>query len=177
MSATTRLITAAAFSLFVAAPTARAQQTIPMGHLADFSGPTSDVGVPFGQGIIDAVAYVNANGGVDGKKIAIETIDYSYQVPRAVAAYKKWVERDKVVAIFGWGTADTEGLISFVTKDKIPYFSASYAGTLTDPTGKAPRAAPIHPGSRNVPTTPVPEASRPSSRRRAIGGQSPMQPS
>ncbi len=140
MSATMKLMTAAALSLFVAAPAARAQQTIPIGHLADFSGPTSDVGVPFGQGITDAIAYVNANGGVNGKKIAAETIDYSYQVPRAVAAYKKWAERDKVVAIFGWGTADTEGLISFVTKDKIPYISASYAGTLTDPTGKAPRA-------------------------------------
>lgn len=122
-------------------PTAgQAQQTIAIGHLADFSGPTSDVGLPYGQGVADAVAYINSKGGVNGKKIAIETIDYSYQVPRAIAAYKKWSERDKVAAILGWGTADTEALIAFVSKDKIPYISASYAGTLTDPTGKAKRA-------------------------------------
>jgi branched-chain amino acid transport system substrate-binding protein len=119
---------------------ASAQQTIPVGHLADFSGPTSDVGVPYGQGVADAVKHINAKGGVNGKTISIETIDYSYQVPRAIAAYKKWAERDKVVAILGWGTADTEALINFVTKDKLPYISASYAGTLTDPTGKAPKA-------------------------------------
>ena len=119
---------------------ASAQQTIPIGHLADFSGATSDVGVPYGQGVGDTVKYINSKGGVNGKTISIETIDYSYQVPRAIAAYKKWAERDKVVAILGWGTADTEALINFVAKDKLPYISASYAGSLTDPTGKAPRA-------------------------------------
>jgi branched-chain amino acid transport system substrate-binding protein len=131
---------AAALCAALVPAAAKAQQTIPIGHLADFSGATSDVGVPYGQGVADAVAYINAKGGVNGKKIAIETIDYSYQVPRAVAAFKKWSERDKVVAIMGWGTADTEALIAFVTKDKLPYFSGSYAGSLTDPNGKAPRA-------------------------------------
>ncbi len=135
-----KMLGEAALCAALAPAAAHAQQTIPIGHLADFSGPTSDVGVPYGQGVADAVAYINAKGGVNGKKIAIETIDYSYQVPRAVAAYKKWSERDKVVAILGWGTADTEALIAFVTKDKLPYISASYAGSLTDPTGKAPRA-------------------------------------
>jgi branched-chain amino acid transport system substrate-binding protein len=65
---------------------ASAQQTIPIGHLADFSGATSDVGVPYGQGVADAVKYINSKGGVNGKTISIETIDYSYQVPRAIAA-------------------------------------------------------------------------------------------
>src|SRR5215470_14655967 len=99
MSSKTKLMSAAALAALLAAPAAQAQQTIPIGHLADFSGPTSDVGVPFGQGIADALAYINAQGGVGGKKIAAETTDYSYQVPRAIAAYKKWAERDKVVAI------------------------------------------------------------------------------
>jgi len=135
-----RLPAALALSALLYPWAASAQQTIPVGHLADYSGPTSDVGVPYGQGVADTVKYINAKGGVNGKTIATETIDYSYQVPRAIAAYKKWAERDKVVAILGWGTADTEALINFVTKDKLPYISASYAGTLTDPTGKAPKA-------------------------------------
>ena len=37
------------------------------------------------------------------------------------------------VAILGWGTGDTEALSPTVTKDKIPYVSASYSGHLTDP--------------------------------------------
>ena len=71
-----------------AAATAQAQ--IAIGHLADYSGPTSDVGVPFGQGVADALAWINQNGGVNGNQVNVDTVDYGYQVPRAVAQYKKW---------------------------------------------------------------------------------------
>ncbi len=119
---------------------------IPVGHLKDTSGPTSEVGTPYGQGIEDAVAYANGKNGVSGNKIALDSVDYGYQVPRAVAQYKKWSSSPKVPAIQGWGTADTEALIGFVAKDGIPYFSASYSAALTDPTGKSgkTKAAPYN---------------------------------
>jgi len=116
-----------------------AQAQIPVGHLADFSGATADVGVPYGQGVSDALAYANQKGGVNGKKLIVDTVDYGYQVPRAVAQYKQWVGAG-VVAIQGWGTADTEALLTFVARDEIPYISASYAAALTDPTGKSGKA-------------------------------------
>lgn len=129
---------AALAMLAVAAGGAEAQETIPVGHLADYSGATSDVGVPFGQGVADALAYVNAQGGVGGKRLEFATVDYGYQVPRAVAQYKQWSGgSDAVAAIQGWGTADTEALRSFVVRDEIPYYSGSYSGQLTDPTGEA----------------------------------------
>src|SRR5919198_893444 len=97
-------------------------QDIAVGHLADYSGATSDVGVPFGQGVADALAWVNQKGGVTGRRLNVETVDYGYQVPRAVAQYKKWsAGGSKVAAIQGWGTADTEALTAFVAKDEIPY--------------------------------------------------------
>lgn len=118
-----------------------ADGTIPVGHLADNSGPTADVGLPYGQGITDALAYINQQGGVAGQKLDVDSVDYSYQVPRAVATYKKWTTQNHVVAIQGWGTADTEALSGFLVKDKVPYFSASYAGALTDPLGKGTHAS------------------------------------
>ena len=78
---------------------------------------------------------MNAHGGVNGKQINLQTFDYSYEVPRAIAQYKKW-KQEGMVALQGWGTADTEALVGFVADDQIPYFSASYSGHLTDPTGK-----------------------------------------
>jgi len=129
---------AAAVALF-AATAANAQ--VAVGHLADYSGPTADVGVPFGQGAADAMAWVNAKGGVNNVKVNVDTVDYGYQVPRAVTQYKKWVG-DKVAAIIGWGTADTEALTGFVAQDQIPYVSASYAAALTDPTGQSNKAKP-----------------------------------
>jgi branched-chain amino acid transport system substrate-binding protein len=115
---------------------AMAADGILVGHIADITGATSAVGKPYGQGIADAMNYINAHGGVNGKKIIFETVDYAYEVPRAMAAYKKLTGSEKAVAIQGWGTGDTEALVSNVAKDEIPYFSASYSGHLTDPQGK-----------------------------------------
>ena len=90
---------------------------------------------PYSQAKIDAAKWVNAHGGVNGKQINLQTFDYSYEVPRAIATYKQW-KQDGMVALQGWGTADTEALVGFVADDQIPYFSASYSAHLTDPTGK-----------------------------------------
>ncbi len=120
---------------------------IPVGQLVDFTGPTSSVGKPFGQGHIDAIKWINKNGGIRERKIRLDTVDYSYKAPRAVATYKRWKSRLKVITVIGWGTADTEALMETIARDKIPFFSGSYAGQLTDPTGKAPnsfKAAPYN---------------------------------
>lgn len=115
-------------------------ETVTVGQLADYSGGTADVGVPFGQGLIDGMAWANKQGGVT---VELDTVDYGYQVPRAVAQYKKWSGGDKKMpAILGWGTADTEALAGFIAQDKIPYMSASYSAALTDPTGKSGKAKP-----------------------------------
>lgn len=126
---------AAAAAVLIGAGPATAQGIF-VGHIADYTGATSDVGKPYGQGVADALAYVNSHGGVNGKKIEFETVDYSYEIPRAIATYKKWTGSQKVAAIQGWGTGDTEAMVTFVAKDEIPYFSASYSGHLTDPSGK-----------------------------------------
>jgi branched-chain amino acid transport system substrate-binding protein len=108
-------------------------QEIKVGGLFDLTGITSDVGKPYAQGVQDGVAWVNANGGVNGKKVKLISVDYGYKIPEAVAAYKRLVADEKVVMINGWGTGDTLALKDLVNKDRIPYFSASFAGDLTDP--------------------------------------------
>ena len=74
---------------------------IPVGQLVDFTGPTSSVGKPFGQGHIDAIKWINKNGGINNRKIKLDTVDYSYKAPRAVATYKRWKSRLKVIAVIG----------------------------------------------------------------------------
>lgn len=132
-------ILAGAMGLMMAAP-AMAQAPYPIGHIADYSGATSDVGVPYGRGVQDALAWVNANRRIGGRTMNVMTMDYGYQAQRAIAQYQSWMGRERPVAIQGWGTADTEALTSFVSRDRVPYISASYSAALTDPTGRAPRA-------------------------------------
>ncbi len=132
---TTMLGMAAAMAL--ALPVAA--QPVPVGHLMDLSGATSDVGTPFAQGVNDTWAWINrTRNGVAGRQVNVLAFDYGYQAPRAVSQYQAW-SRDRVVAINGWGTADTEALVRFVTRDRVPYVSGSYSAALTDAGGKSGR--------------------------------------
>src|ERR1700744_5565359 len=132
---------AASLVLMLGGAASTAQAQIAIGHLEDLSGGTSDVGTPYGQGVADTFAWVNKNGGVGGKQLNVESNDYGYQVPRAIALYKKWSAPDsKVSAIMGWGTADPEALSPFVAQDKIPDMSGSYAAALSDPEGTSGKA-------------------------------------
>src|SRR3712207_3133236 len=120
----------------LALPVAATAQPIPVGHLMDNSGATSDVGVPYGQGVADALAWVNdRRKGINGRPLRVLGFDYGYQAPRAVSQYQAW-NRENVVAIQGWGTADTEALVRFVSRDRIPYISGSYSAALTDEIGR-----------------------------------------
>jgi branched-chain amino acid transport system substrate-binding protein len=138
MRKTFTLACATSLGIMAAASTAaQAEDSVFVGHLMDITGATGFVGKLYGPAVRDAVAYINANGGIDGTTIEMDSVDYAYEVPRAISFYKKWEQND-MVAMQGWGTGDTEALISFVAKDEIPVWSASYSGHLTDPTGINP---------------------------------------
>ena len=105
---------------------------VKVGALNDVTGATSDVGKDYALGISDAIHYVNDTGGINGKKIKLYQFDYGYRIPEALTKYKLY-KRLKCVAVLGWGTGDTEALSPTVTKDKMPYVSASYSAHLTKP--------------------------------------------
>src|SRR3546814_1569623 len=134
----TLLAAAAATALAMATTTAQAQEKVFVGNLVDYTGATSSTGKFSGPGKEDAIRWINENGGINGTMIDFETIDYSYQAPRAIAQYKAWKQKG-AVAIQGYGTADTEALIGFVTADRIPYYSLSLSAHLTDPQAKGPK--------------------------------------
>jgi branched-chain amino acid transport system substrate-binding protein len=130
-----RAASLAAATLFLVTGLAFAAD-IKIGHLADLTGPTSSVGNPYAKAIQDYKNYINSKGGINGKKIDMPVFDYAYDKNKAINQYKKWVE-EKVVAIQGWGSGDTEALTGFLAQDKIPYVSASYSAHLMD-INKAP---------------------------------------
>src|SRR5882724_7001494 len=76
------LLSTVSLGLLLGGAATAAQAQIPIGHLADYSGGTSEVGTPYGQAVADTFAWVNKNGGVGGKQINLDTNDYGYQVPR-----------------------------------------------------------------------------------------------
>lgn len=103
-----------------------------VGLLSDLTGPTSSVGTPYAEGIKAYMSWINENGGIAGQPVELIQVDYAYNVQQALAAYKRFTS-EGIVAMQGWGTGDTEALVKFVAKDKIPTFSASYSAHLMDP--------------------------------------------
>lgn len=106
---------------------------IKVGGLFDLTGPTSDVGRDYAAGALAAAEYINKNGGIDGDKLKLIPNDYAYRIPEAVKLYKRYLSVEKVFAIQGWGTGDTNALRTFVNRDKCVFMSGSYDGALGDP--------------------------------------------
>ena len=105
---------------------------IKIGAFHDLSGATADLGRDYALGVAEAVRFVNAQGGVNGRSIRLLQYDYGYRVPEVRAKYK-FFKRMGVVAILGWHIVDTDALAAWVARDRIPYLPASYAADLTDP--------------------------------------------
>ncbi|HIE16724.1 MAG TPA: branched-chain amino acid ABC transporter substrate-binding protein, partial [Dehalococcoidia bacterium] len=63
------------------------------------TGATSDVGKDEALGVVEAAAYFNDLGGINGKPIKLFQYDYGYRVPEAVTTYKRFRDYDKVIAV------------------------------------------------------------------------------
>jgi branched-chain amino acid transport system substrate-binding protein len=107
-------------------------EEVKIGGIFDQSGPTSDAGIPYSKGVRDYVSWHNANAGSGARKVALIWQDSGYKPEVAQEMYGQFVSQG-AVAIIGWGTVDTEGLRARANGDEIPYMSATYPETLTDP--------------------------------------------
>jgi len=106
-------------------------EPVVIGNIADLSGPTGDVGTPYSEGVRGYVEWRNGQGGIEGRPIELLWEDYQYDVANAERLYTDYVAQG-VVAIQGWGTADTEALRGRVNADELPFMSASYSEELTN---------------------------------------------
>ena len=106
---------------------------IKIGAIFDLTGPTSDVGALYSEGIRGYVDFVNANGGLQGRPLELISADYAYAVDQAEQLYSQYVNQEGVVVFSGWGTGDTEALRGRIGEDQIPFVSASYSAALRDP--------------------------------------------
>lgn len=108
---------------------------IKVGVFLDTTGPTADVGVDYAKGVLDHVRYINdVERGIRGRvKVNLVWSDYGYRIPDALALYRKYRDVDRVIAMLGWGTGDTEALKDQINADQIPYISADYSAHLNNP--------------------------------------------
>lgn len=101
-----------------------------VGGLYDITGGTGDVGTPYAEGEKAYFEYVKDKGEIEGVDLVLNGKDYAYSIPEAQKIYQELRDKEKVSAVLGWGTGDTEALRQQVANDKLPFFSASYSENL-----------------------------------------------
>src|SRR4029434_690581 len=96
---------------------------IVLGMHTDLSGPAATYGVSSSNAVKMRFDEVNEKGGIHGRKIKLIVEDTQYQVPRAVQAGAKLINRDKIFAmVAGLGTPMNNALF----KDQIAAGGASF---------------------------------------------------
>ena len=73
---------------------------IKIGGVVDLSGPIAFMGKGVSGGARTYFQYINDQGGIHGRKIKYLVEDDGYSPPKAVAAAKKLIDRDKVFCMF-----------------------------------------------------------------------------
>lgn len=102
-------IAAAALAALGGAGAANAQNNYPVGYITDLSGPLAESYTPTWEGFELYMKALNDRGGINGRKVDVILDDDGLKADRAVAAAKKQVERDNVLAIFGLSLSSTQG--------------------------------------------------------------------
>ncbi len=99
--------------------------TIVLGQSVALTGPASALGIEMRNGAKVYFDYVNAKGGVHGRKIELITLDDGYEPARTVPNTKRLIEENKVFALFGYvGTPTSSAALPLFTEAKVPFFGA-----------------------------------------------------
>ena len=93
---------------------------IKIGNTAPYSGPVSAYGT-IGKAAAAYFAKVNAEGGVNGRKIKFISLDDAFSPPKTVEQTRKLVEQEEVLATFlPIGTATTLAVQKYQNQQKVP---------------------------------------------------------
>jgi branched-chain amino acid transport system substrate-binding protein len=109
---------------------------IKIGNIMPYSGPASAYGV-IGKTIDAYFKKVNAEGGINGRKINFISYDDGYSPPKAVEQTRKLVESDEVLLMFNpLGTPGNTAIQKYLNGKKVPQlFVATGATKWNDPKG------------------------------------------
>jgi len=107
---------------------------IKIGNIMPYSGPASAYGV---IGKTEAAYFnkINAEGGINGRKINFISYDDGYSPPKAVEQARKLVESDDVLLLFNpLGTPSNSAIQKYLNAKKVPQlFVATGATKWNDP--------------------------------------------
>jgi branched-chain amino acid transport system substrate-binding protein len=132
----TLVIGAAALTgpFFIGSARAQGKKEIKLGQTMPYSGPASAYGT-IGKLHQAFFKKINDEGGINGTKINLISLDDGYSPPKTVEQVRKLVEQDEVDALFQTlGTPSNTAIHKYVNAKKVPHlFVATGATKWNDP--------------------------------------------
>ncbi len=122
-------LTATAASAQKKYDTGASDTEIRIGNIMPYSGPASSYGV---IGKTEAAYFnkVNAEGGINGRRINFISYDDAYSPPKAIEQARKLVESDEVLLIFQpLGTPSNSAIQKYMNVKKVPQLFAATGAT------------------------------------------------
>jgi len=103
-------------------------------HVADYTGPTSDLLAAIADGQVDYFKYVQEKGGISGAKVKLEWFDSKYDQNIMKSSYDRFKNRIHLVSSNATPWAMIEKTIA--DEDKIPYVNTATGTTHLPPFSK-----------------------------------------
>jgi len=133
-----RLMAMTVFAVAMAATAAQAQKKydpgasdteIRIGNIMPYSGPASSYGV-IGKTEEAFFKMINAQGGINGRRVTFITYDDAYSPPKAIEQARKLVESDEVLLIFQpLGTPSNSAIMKYMNAKRVPQLFVASGGT------------------------------------------------
>jgi ABC-type branched-subunit amino acid transport system substrate-binding protein len=93
---------------------------IKIGNTASYSGPASSYSTAF-KAVAAYFAMINAEGGINGRKINFISLDDGYSPPKTVEQTRRLVEEEGVLLDLGsLGTACNTAIRHYMNQKKVP---------------------------------------------------------
>ena len=102
---------------------------IKLGQTMPYSGPASAYGT-IGKAEQAYFKMINDQGGINGRKVNLISLDDGYSPPKAVEQVRKLVEQDEVLALFQTlGTPSNSAIHKYVNAKKVPHLLLATGAT------------------------------------------------
>ncbi|NEU95215.1 ABC transporter substrate-binding protein [Bradyrhizobium uaiense] len=118
---------------------------IKIGQTMPYSGPASAYGT---QGRAEAAYWkmINSQGGINGRKITLLSMDDGYSPPKTVEQTRKLVEQDEILANIGsLGTPTNSSIQKYLNGKKIPHLLISTGASKWNDPKEFPWTTPFYP--------------------------------
>jgi branched-chain amino acid transport system substrate-binding protein len=119
---------------------------IKLGQSTPLSGPASAFGAGAGRAVVGYFEMLNAQGGVNGRKINFTQLDNAYSAPKAVEQSRRLVEDVGVLAEIGTiGTAPNVAIQKYLNGKQVPQLFITAGGRRFNDPKTFPWTVPLYP--------------------------------